>query len=414
MTMVSVEPHQSDAQHLPTPLWRNLNYVVLVFGQTVSLLGTRISGIAFPLLVLAITNSYWQSGLISAARGIPYALFALPAGALVDRWDRKRTMWICDTGRFLAIGSIAVALVIGQISFIHLTVAAFIDGIFFLFFNMAEASAIPHVVAPEQIGKATAQGQAVENVSFIVGSSASGFLISFGLAFPFVVDTISYLFSVISLLWIKVDFQQQLIAPNRSLWAEIHEGISWLWHHPLLRFIALLTGGLNFFSMGFPIFLIALAKHVQANNQEIGILFATGSFGAVLGALAADYIQRRFQFGHIMVVSSWLWALTWLFYPFAPNIWLLGIGNMIGFIIVPIYIVTQYSYRLRVVPDALMGRVNSVFRLIAFGSEPLSLAIAGALVEGFGPMISVIIIFVPQLLLAVIATANKRLRQAIV
>src|ERR1700674_5365235 len=93
------------------PLWRNRDYMLLWSGQIVSSVGTRVSQLAFPLLVLAITHSPAQAGLIAALRGLPYALFILPAGALIDRWDRKRVMILSDTGRALALGSIPVAIV---------------------------------------------------------------------------------------------------------------------------------------------------------------------------------------------------------------------------------------------------------------------------------------------------------------
>src|SRR5579863_2777914 len=102
------------------PLWRNRDYMLLWSGQMVSSVGTRVSQLAFPLLVLALTHSPAQAGLIAALRGLPYALFILPAGALVDRWNRKRVMILCDTGRALALGSIPVALLLGHLSLIQL------------------------------------------------------------------------------------------------------------------------------------------------------------------------------------------------------------------------------------------------------------------------------------------------------
>ena len=94
----------------PISLWRNRDFMLLWCGQVVSSVGSRVSMLAFPLLVLAITHSPAQAGLIGALRGLPYALFILPAGALIDRWNRKRVMIICDTGRALALGSIALRL----------------------------------------------------------------------------------------------------------------------------------------------------------------------------------------------------------------------------------------------------------------------------------------------------------------
>ncbi len=90
-------------------LWRNRDYLLLWSGQTVSAVGTEVSNLAFPLLFLALTGSPAQAGFAAALRSVPYLIFGLPAGALVDRWNRKRTMILCDLGRALAVGSIPIA-----------------------------------------------------------------------------------------------------------------------------------------------------------------------------------------------------------------------------------------------------------------------------------------------------------------
>lgn len=108
----------------------------------------------------------------------------------------------------------------------------------------------------------------------------------------------------------------------------------------------------------------------------------------------------------------WIWALTWLFFAFAPNPIVLAFLNGVSFVIVPVYTLTQYSYRLALIPDHLQGRVNSVFRLIALGGQPLGLAITGLLLQFVGPVPTVVILFVPQLVLVVAATFNKYVRDA--
>src|ERR1700694_5205805 len=117
------------------PLWRNRDYMLLWSGQMVSSIGTRVSMLAFPLLVLAITHSPAQAGLIAALRGLPYALFILPAGALIDRWDRKRVMILSDTGRALALGSIPVAIVLGHLTIIQLAIVSLVEGTLVSFFR---------------------------------------------------------------------------------------------------------------------------------------------------------------------------------------------------------------------------------------------------------------------------------------
>ena len=155
-----------------------------------------------------------------------------------------------------------------------------------------------------------------------------------------------------------------------------------------------------------------LAQGLGASPAEIGLLFASGGAGGVLGALLVAPLQRRFSFGRIMIVTTWIWALTWPLYAYAPNLLLLGVANAIGFVIVPIYMGTQFSYRLALIPDPLRGRVNSAFRLLSFGVQPLSLALTGALLQAVGPEATVWIIMTPQVALALAATLYRPLRQA--
>ena len=123
-------------------------------------------------------------------------------------------------------------------------------------------------------------------------------------------------------------------------------------------------------------------------------------------------LQKRFSFGQIIISSSWIWALTWLFFAIAPNPIVLSILNGMSFVIVPIYMVAQYSYRLALIPDRLQGRVNSVFRLIALGGQPIGLALTGLLLQFIGPVATVVVLFAPQLVLVIAATLNKDVRNA--
>jgi hypothetical protein len=165
-------------------------------------------------------------------------------------------------------------------------------------------------------------------------------------------------------------------------------------------------------SQGYPLILILLAQRVGADPLGIGLIFAGGGTGSIVGALIGAQLQKRFRLGQILIPATWGWSLGWLLYLVAPDPLTLGLANVLGFIVVPIYLVTQFSYRLAATPDHLQGRVHSVFRLVAFGGQPISLAIAGFLLEVFGPVTTVFIIVVPQILLSIAATANGHLRRA--
>src|SRR5947209_9865497 len=141
------------------PLWRNRDYMLLWTGQMVSELGSCVSEIAFPLLLLALTHSPAKAGIAGALYSAPYLIFSLPAGALIDRWDRKRVMILCDAGRAIALGSIPIAYLTGHISLAQLYITATIEGTLFVFFNIAEVACLPRVVPGPQIPTASAQNE---------------------------------------------------------------------------------------------------------------------------------------------------------------------------------------------------------------------------------------------------------------
>lgn len=406
--------------HMPTPaqmvkpplsLWRNRDFMLLWSGQLISMIGSQVSQLAFPLLVLAITRSPAQAGIVGALRGLPFAILCLPAGALVDRWDRKRVMLLCDSGRALALGSIPVALWLGHLSFLQLCLVALTEGTLMTFFSLAELACLPHIVPKEQLPAATAQNQAIDSSSWTLGPFLGGFLYGLGHAVPFLLDAISYVCSVLGLLFIRARFQEERTEAPRRIWREIGEGLLWLWREPLLRFLALLAFGLIMPSIGFPLLLIVLAQHLHASPLAIGILFASGGVGSILGAFLTNPLQKRFTFGQMTIGSAWVWAVSWLALAIAPNTLILGIANAVSFIIVPIYLSVQFSYRLIAIPDQLQGRVQSVYRLLSFGSQPLGMALTGFLIQWIGPTWAVVALFAPQGLIALAATLYRPLRE---
>ncbi|BCL81379.1 MFS transporter [Ktedonobacteria bacterium brp13] len=393
------------------PLWHNRDYLLLWSGQLISSIGTQISQLAFPLLVLAITFSPAQAGIVGALRGLPFAVLCLPAGALVDRWDRRKVMLLCDTGRAIALGSIPVALWLGRLSFIQLGLVALVEGTFFTFFSLSEAACLPCVVSQEQLPAATAQNQAIDSISWLLGPLLGGVLYGLGRAVPFLLDTISYACSVLGLFFMRTKFQEERAQTPRQIRKEIGEGLVWLWHTPVLRFLALLYLGLGTPVYGYALILIILAQGLHATPFVIGAIFASSGMGSIAGSFLVTPLQKRITFGRLIIWSAWIWAISWLAFAIAPNPLILGVAVAVSFIIVPIFNATQFSYRLIVTPDHLQGRVNSIFRLVAFGGQPLSLLITGLLIQWIGPTWAVVVLFVPQGIAALAATFYQPLRK---
>jgi MFS family permease len=408
-----ITPEATAAPKQPRSLWRNRDYMLLWSGQTVSSIGTGVSGIAFPLLILTLTHDAAIAGYAAALRSLPYLIFSLPAGALIDRWNRKRVMILCDTGRAVLLGSIPVALYLDQLTILQIFIVATLEGTCFVFFNIAEAACLPRVVTKEQLPAATGQNQATDSIAGIISQPLGGALYGVSLMFPFVTDAVSYLASVISLTFIKSRFQGERTAEKRRLGVEIREGLSWLWQHKLIRYMAFLTGSANFVFGGAFLCIIVLAQQqFQADAFQIGIIGGIASVGGIIGAIVGAGIQRRFSFGQVIIATLIAQAIFWPLQVLAPNPYVLGAIIAVVFLMAPIYNVVQFSYRAALIPDRLQGRVNSAFRLVAFGFQPLGGALAGILLKAFGPVPTILAFSVVFVVSAIVTTANPLVRNA--
>ncbi len=410
--MTSPLTSEDSAQQSHIPLWRNRDYMLLWSGQAISLVGTGVTQTAFPLLVWDLTHSAALVGLIGGLGTLPYLFLSLPAGALIDRWDRKRVMILCDVGRALNLVSVIIALMLGHLVVGQLVINALTEGTLFVFFNLAEIACLPRVVTEEQLSAATAQNEATQGTTFLLGPVLGGALYGFHQALPFLADALSYVVSVISLVCIRVDFQQERILAQRKLLPEIKEGLTWLWQQPVIRFMAILTGGLNFVSAGFIPLLVVLVKQQHGSSFLYGLILTIGGIGGIVGSLLGSPLQKRFRFGQVIISAVWIHALLWPFYAIAPNLFLVGIILALSFITGPIYNVVSISYRLALIPDVLQGRVNSVFRLLAFGFQPLGWTVTGISLQIIGVTPTILALFVVLFTLAVFTTLNPHIRHA--
>lgn len=395
-----------------TPLWKNRDYLLLWSGQTVSILGSQVTQIAFPLLVLALTGSPATAGFVAAARTVPYLLFALPAGALVDRWDRKLTMILCGSGSALALASVAIAYLLGVLAIPQIVAVSFIEGAFAVIYGLAETSALPRVVPKAQLSVAVAQQQLQYSLGNIVGPPLGGALYSASPLLPFALDAASYATASVALTAIRTRFSGERVADGRSLWAEVAEGVRWLWAHPLIRYMAFLTGMLNFAGSGTTLIVIVLAKGQGASPAVTGAIFAAAGVGGVLGALIAPAVQRRLSFGRAIVGLNWAFGVTLLLFAVAVSPALLILALALTSFVGPSYDTVQMTYRLAIIPDALQGRVNSAFRLVAQGLSPLGLALTGILLERVGGATTAVTLGSILLAVAVLTTLNRHVRHA--
>jgi MFS family permease len=393
-------------------LWRNRDWLLLWSGQVVSVVGTQVSQLAYPLLMLALTRSPAQAGFLSAARTIPYLLLGVPAGALVDRWDRKRVMIVCDTGRALALGSIPLALALGRLTLAQLYAVALIEGALNVFFNLAETAALTRVVSREQIPDATSLNEIMLSLGSTLGPALGGLIFAIGQGLAFLTDAISYAVSAISVVFIRARLSDASRPGASALLDDIREGVAWLWRQSLMRFLALVVGGTVLIESGYLLIVIILAQRMGASSAVVGLVLGAGGVGSIVGAALSGPATRRLTFGQIALGVHWIWALLLPLYAIAPNPLALAGITAAAYGITPIFFVAQYSYRLSLTPDRLQGRVNGVYRLLLFGSQPLGLALAGLLSQSLGPVRAVLVFSALLLALALAVTLNRELRRA--
>ncbi|HZR44581.1 MAG TPA: MFS transporter [Ktedonobacteraceae bacterium] len=404
MSISEKKPTNDSSTRSVVPLWRNRDYLLLWSGQAISSVGRNASELAFPLLILALTHSPVQAGLLGAFESAAIFLTNLPAGVLVDRWDRKRTMILCDAGRAIALGSIPIALMFGHLTIIQLYLVALLEGVFSTFFNIAQTSCIPHVVAREQISAAVAQNEATDGVVTLLGPSLGGALYGLARTLPFLVDAVSYIVSVISLLFVRVAFQEKQDAAPGKLHIEIATGLVWLWRNTLIRSIALLTGSLIFAYSGMSLIIILLAEQQHASSLTIGVIFALGGIGGIVGAVLGARLERRFRFHRIVAGVCWIFVALWPLYALAPAPLMLGLILAGIWLVDEIYDVSQISYRLAHTPDELRGRITSAYRVIVYSTLISGKVLSGFLLQQLGTTWTILLFWACFLVIAIVVT----------
>ena len=402
---------QNGSSERPVSLWRNRDYLLLWLGQAVSSLGTGISQFAFPLLILALTHSFAAAGFAGALGQLPYLLFSLPAGALVDRWDRKRVMIVCTLGLALCITSIPVALLSGHLTDIQLYIVSFLMGTIFVFYELAELAALTQVVPKVHLSTAVAQNEAVFSTVSLLAPSLGGVLLSVGKVFPFVADGISYLVLLGSLLRIRSSFQEERSTGSYHLLRDVRVGISWLWSHVVVRSLAFLAGYLDVARIGGILIVYAIARQHQISLILVGVILTAGGGGNLTGTALCPLLQRRVRFGWALGSMLILFVLLWPLYSVASSPVFLGIVVAGLALIDSIAAILISSYRLAVVPDELQGRVGSVYRLIVFGSLALGQVVVGQCLDRFGVLTTVGILWSGLILFAILMLADSQLRQ---
>ncbi|MDI6097448.1 MFS transporter [Actinoplanes sp. NEAU-A12] len=393
-------------------LWRNRDFTLLWSGQVVSSLGAQVSATATPLLVLATTGSPLDAGLVGAAGTCPHLVANLPAGPLVDRWNRRRILLASEIIGGLTLLTVPFAIWFDALTIAQLCAVVFLQGLCFVFFGLAEDAALPMVVPAEQLATAIAHNEARGRGAALAGAPLGGFLFGLDRAVPFLVDGLSYLAAAFALLLLRRDLQKPPPGPAEPLWRSAATGLRYVWGNHLIRASLVLIAVSNAVFQALTLVLVVLAGSRGATPSGIGVMFGLYGAGGLLGAVAAGRIHQRFTFRGVLVGINWVWAALLPLLALAGSPLQMGLIGALCAFVGPLWNVVIFTYAGVVVPNELLGRVMSAGATMTWGVMPLAALAAGLLLTWIGPIGAVWTLSAVMLAAAIAATVSPSIRSA--
>ncbi|MER6397985.1 MFS transporter [Kitasatospora sp. NPDC086009] len=392
------------------PLHRNRDFLLLWGGSAVSLLGSTATTIAYPLLVLALTGSPFDAGLAGFVALLPALLLQLPAGALVDRWPRRRLMIWCDALRALGAAVIAGAAALDLLSLPLVLVVGFTEGALTVFHGLAAHAAVPNVVAPGQLSLALSRNEARGRGAVMLGTPLGGILFGLGRAVPFVADALTYLVSLTGLLFIRKEFEAERSAGTGTMREQVREGLGWLWKHPFLRTTTLLVAGSNLMFRALFLVAIVLATDVGASSAGVGLMVGVAGAGGLAGSLAAPWFARRLGLSALVIAANWAWAVLMVVIAVSRDPFTLAAAYAAMWFVGPLWNVALGSYQLGITPDRLRGRVLAAMSTLSNGALPIGSLLGGLLLDSAGARTAAVALAGWMVLLAVAASVARTVR----
>jgi MFS family permease len=374
-------------------LWRDGNFLTMWGGQALSQFGSQITELALPVLaVLLLHATEAQVGYLNAAAMAAFLVVGLPAGAWIDRMRKRHVMIWADAVRALALAAVPLLFVAGLLEMWHLYAVALVVGIATVFFDVSYQSIVPSLVPADRIAEANGKLESTQQLAGLSGPAIAGWLIGVITAPLAILTTVgTYVASMVALL--RTRDHEQLRAPEdrAPLHREIGEGLAWVFGNPLLRRIVGTTGISNLFSTFiFTLTPIYYLRIIGFSPEVMGLLFSLSAVGGLLGAIATPRIVARVGEARAIPLAAIAFSLTVVPFPLAvllpvPGAFALLVAQ--GFVMsfaVLVYNITQVTFRQRITPPRLLGRMNASIRFCVWGVMPLSALAAGWLGTALG------------------------------
>lgn len=383
------------------------NYWKLFTASTVTNLGDGLMTVSVVWLASSLTREASLIALVGLASRLPWLLFSLPAGAIADRIDRRLLVAWMDLGRFVVFAGFAVVVLLNQGGVPtpeqlaagvdppdHAPLLLALLGLVALLIGSAEVvrdnaaqTLMPSIVDKGQLEKANGRMWGAENVvNNFIGPPLGGVLLAVAVAVPFFLNAGLLAVGAALVFALAGSFAPKgRVTTGRIAWrAEIGEGFGWLWRQPLLRTLALLLGAMNLLSSMAFVIVVLFAQEILGlfDGWGFGLVLTGTAAGAVIGSLCAHRVSRRLTPGTALFVSMVGLGVGMVVLGLISSpavFWLVGAVN--GFMIL-LWNVITVSLRQRIIPDRLLGRVNSVYRFFGWGTISLGTLLGGVLVAG--------------------------------
>jgi MFS family permease len=390
----------------PLPLRRNREFVLFQTGQFFSAFGSGISGIAYPLLALYLTNSAAKTGYVGAVEFAPVVLFSAWAGVAADRFDRRWLMIAADVAGAAAVGVLAAAVLTGHARYWLILLVAFLDMSAAVVFRAGASGAIKAVVPQQQLADASSVSLGRAAVIRLAAPQAGGAIFQLSRGLPFLADAASYVFSTASLLLMKTRFQEEREPGART---PFREGLAYFWNIPFLRATIGMIAASNLAASGAPIALIILAHRHHLSPLAIGSFLALQGATLLAGSIFSPLLRRVFPMRSILLSEFWM-ALVYGAFVIYPNVYALAVATAVHFFTFPNTDSAMAAYSYTLIPDRLLGRAMAASNTLRAATAPIGPLLAGVLLASTSPRICVLVLAAPVVVAAVLGTASSALR----
>lgn len=358
-----------------------LGFTAVCGGMFLANLASGISMVAFPWLATTLTDNALLIAGVAMLLELPWLLASLPAGVLIDRAKHRWTLALSHAFRALVAGGIAIAVVTDSTTLLVIYAASFLIGSATVVNENASQVVIPKLVPSSLLERANGYLVMTDTVGgLFIGPWLGGLLLGSSLFLPFVVEGGLFVLAAALMLLVVIAPRPQVVK-RKSVRSEMMDGLRYFWNHSLLRTLGLLLGLLNLSSA------IAIATQVLyaqtilgLNATQFGLLFLAGGLGAMLGGLFTHLLERWMGARRILLVSLGGNALTSLVIGLTSDALVVAVAIAGGGLLSTVWNVLTVSYRQRIVPEEMLGRVNSIYRLLAWGPLPLGSVIGGVIV----------------------------------